>query len=114
MSVGFVMLAHASLGRASQVARHLASHGCPVFIHVDKRTADKEFDRLAELTRDVPLIRLLPRVACDWGTWSLVLASRSGAADLLNAHPDVEHVFLMSGACLPITRSIVRQPARKG
>lgn len=102
MSVGFVMLAHTALGRASQVARHLASYGCPVFIHVDRRTPDAEFDRLTHLTSDVPRIRLLPRVACDWGTWSLVAASREGASELLDAYPDVDHVFLMSGACLPI------------
>ena len=37
MTVGFVMLCHTALDRAAQVARHWATHGCPVVIHVDKR-----------------------------------------------------------------------------
>ena len=96
------MLAHTALDRAALVARHLARHGCPVIIHVDKRTPRAAFEQLERRVADVPLIELAPRIACDWGTWSLVSASRQGAERLLEAHPDLSHVYLMSGACLPI------------
>ena len=102
MSVGFVMLAHRAPDRAVLVARHLARHNCPVIIHVDKRTPHKEFEQLASRVADVPLIQLAPRIACDWGTWSLVSASRRGAEQLLKDYPEISHVYLMSGACLPI------------
>ncbi|MXQ08309.1 glycosyl transferase [Alphaproteobacteria bacterium GH1-50] len=102
MTVGFVMLAHTALDRAAQVARHLAAHGCPVAIHVDRRTPMAEFRGLEQRISEEPLITLLPRIACDWGTWSLVSATRRGAAALLDRHPEIGHVFLMSGACLPI------------
>ena len=69
MSVGFVMLAHTALDRAALVARHLASHGSPVVIHVDKRTPRREYERLKKRIADVDLIDLAPRIVCDWGTW---------------------------------------------
>ena len=37
MSVGFVMLAHAALSRAAQVAKVISDAGCPLVIHVDAR-----------------------------------------------------------------------------
>ena len=72
--VGFVMLVHASLGRAAQVARHWAESGCPVVIHVDTRVgakADAEFrNHLSGLAN----VRFSKRHLCEWGTWSIVTA----------------------------------------
>ncbi len=102
MTVGFVMMAHTALDRAALVARHLAAHGCPVAIHVDRRTGNNDYQDLVRRVQDIELIHLTPRIACDWGTWSLVAASRNGAEALLARYPNVGHVFLMSGSCLPI------------
>ena len=102
MTVGFVMMAHAALDRAGQVARHLADHGCPVVIHVDRRSPNAAFFDLVDQVRDLRNVHFAPRVKCDWGTWSLVEASRSSAEMLLKIASDVRHVYLISGACLPI------------
>ncbi|QMU59420.1 MAG: glycosyl transferase [Boseongicola sp.] len=102
MSVGFAMLAHDALDRAGQVARYLADHGCPVVIHVDQRTEDSAFYDLVEQVSDLRDIQFAPRIKCDWGTWSLVEASRSSSAMLLDIAPDINNVCLISGACLPI------------
>lgn len=96
------MLAHTELHRAAQVARITAKAGCPIVIHIDKRTSDDAFQRFAETLNDLDNITLAPRSACDWGTWSLVKASRSAAEQLLNTRPDVTHVALISGSCIPI------------
>lgn len=102
MTVGFVMLAHTALDRAAQVARHIAAHGCPVAVHVDRRTPHAAFEDFRAMVADLPGIALVPRVRCDWGTWSLVEAARGAAERLLEAHPEVGHVMLISGSCLPI------------
>ena len=102
MTVGFVMMAHAALDRAGQVARHLADHGCPVVIHVDRRSPDAAFFDLVDQVRDLRNVHFSQRVKCDWGTWSLVEASRSSAETLLELAPEIQHVYLISGACLPI------------
>ena len=102
MSLGFVMLAHTALDRAGQVARHLAETGAPVVIHVDRRTPQAEFHRLVEQVSDVRSIQFAPRLRCDWGTWTLVRATRGAAEMLLDLAPEIGHVALVSGACLPI------------
>ncbi len=102
MTVGFVMMAHAELDRAGHVARHLADHGCPVVIHVDRRSPNAAFFDLVDQVRDLRNVHFAQRIKCDWGTWSLVAASRSSAEMLLKIAPDISHVYLISGACLPI------------
>ncbi|MCV6592013.1 MAG: beta-1,6-N-acetylglucosaminyltransferase [Silicimonas sp.] len=102
MKPGFVMLAHEALDCAAQVAILLSEAGCPVHVHVDRRTRKAEFASFARSVRDLPGVTLAPRIACDWGTWSLVQASRDGAEALLAADPDLTHVALISGSCLPI------------
>lgn len=102
MTVGFVMLAHTALHRAAEVAHAIADEGCPVVIHVDKRTPRAEFERLKGLIAGAPLLSLSRRLRCDWGTWSLVQASREATEQLLAENPGIGHVMLISGACLPI------------
>lgn len=102
MSLGIVMLAHEALHRAAQVARHWAKAGCPVVIHVDKSVSIAAFSAFERGLADMPNIRFSPRHAGEWGKWSLVQASQSGAEMLLAEFPDVQHVYLVSGLCLPL------------
>ena len=102
MSVGFVMLAHAALHRAAQVARHLSAAGCPLVVHIDRRTPERSSQTFQDNLGDLDNVRFAPRIACDWGTWSLVEASRTSAEILLADNPDLNHVMLISGSCLPI------------
>ncbi|MGB2891427.1 MAG: beta-1,6-N-acetylglucosaminyltransferase [Albidovulum sp.] len=100
--LGFVMLCHTALHRAAEVARFWAATGCPVVIHVDRRTGAAEYRRLVEDMADVDIVSFSRRYACEWGTWSLVAATQAAATQLLARHPDVRHVYLASGACLPL------------
>ena len=102
MSVGFVMLAHAALDRAAQIAIHLAKAGYPLVVHIDSRTSDQAFEKFAAEVKPLANVRLATRTACEWGTWSLVQASRDAAESLLNDFPDLHHVMLISGSCVPI------------
>ncbi len=102
VTVGFVLLAHTALARSGQVARHLATAGAPVVIHIDKRTSQDEFHALVDQVSDLTNVHFAPRIACDWGAWSLVDATRVAARQLLMLFPDIGHVALISGSCLPI------------
>lgn len=102
MTVGFVMLAHTALHRAAEVARAIAAEGCPVVVHVDKRTPRAEFDAFAADVAKDRGITLSRRFRCDWGTWSLVEAARVAAERLLDDNPAIGHVMLISGSCVPI------------
>ena len=96
------MLCHTALNRAAQVARHWAVRDCPVVIHVDKRVSRKAHDKLVAALADLDNIRFSTRHRCEWGTWSITQATQTGAALMLAAFPQVRHVFLASGSCLPL------------
>jgi len=102
MSVGFVMMCHDALDRAAQVAAHWARSGCPVVIHVDRRVSDAAFDTLVCDLSGFANVRFCGRHSCEWGTWSLVVASQSAAEMMLREFPEVGHVYLASGSCLPL------------
>ncbi len=96
------MLCHAALDRAAQLARHWASHGCPVVIHVDARTSQDQFDSLTAALADLPDIRFSRRTPCEWGTFGIVQATIDAATQMLADFPAVSHILLASGSCLPI------------
>ena len=102
MTVGFVMLCHTALDRAALVARHWATHDCPVVIHVDKRVKRKAYDALVQVLADLPNVRFSGRHACEWGTWGIVAATQEAATIMLRQFPQVRHVYLSSGSCLPL------------
>jgi hypothetical protein len=102
MTVGIVMLVHTALERAEQVARHWTASGCPVVIHLDANVHRRVSRSFQESLSDDPLIRFSKRHHCEWGTWGIVAASQSASEMMLDAFPEVHHVYLASGACLPL------------
>ncbi|MFV2002272.1 MAG: beta-1,6-N-acetylglucosaminyltransferase, partial [Paracoccaceae bacterium] len=102
MTVGIVMLVHEALGRAEQVARHWANHGCPVVIHVDRQVKRADYDGFVESLADLSEVKFCKRRRCEWGTWSLVAASQCGAEMMLASFAKVRHVYLASGSCMPL------------
>ncbi|WP_372571509.1 DUF5927 domain-containing protein [Ruegeria jejuensis] len=101
-SVGIVMLVHTALDRAEQVARHWRAAGCPVVIHVDRKVPRPIYDAFRAACADDPDIRFSKRHKCEWGGWGIVAASQSASELMLESFADVRHVFLASGACLPL------------
>lgn len=102
MTVGIVMLVHTALNRAEQVARHWTASGCPVVIHVDRNVRRRTYRAFVAALSDDPLIRFSQRHRCEWGTWGIVAASQSASELMLASFPQVRHVYLASGSCLPL------------
>ncbi|MEL6958440.1 MAG: beta-1,6-N-acetylglucosaminyltransferase [Pseudomonadota bacterium] len=102
MSVGVVMLIHTAFDRAEQVLRHWSAAGCPVVVHVDKSVKRATYEAFVEQVSDVPDVLFSKRHRCEWGTWGIVAASQSASSLMLDSFPDVRHVYLASGSCLPL------------
>ncbi|MEZ5772200.1 MAG: beta-1,6-N-acetylglucosaminyltransferase, partial [Defluviimonas denitrificans] len=62
----------------------------------------EEYAGLVARLADLDDVSFSPRFACNWGTWSLVAATQSAAEQILHRHPGIRHVYLASGACLPL------------
>lgn len=102
MSFGVIMLVHTALNRAEQLARHWVAGGCPVVIHVDKSVREAKYDAFVEALSDLPQVSFSRRFRCEWGTWGLVAATQAASEQILEKYPDLRHVYLASGACLPL------------
>ncbi|MGB0659615.1 MAG: beta-1,6-N-acetylglucosaminyltransferase [Mangrovicoccus sp.] len=102
MSVGFVLLAHENLERAAQTALALARQGAPVYLHLDRCVPKSQCKPIEAACARAPQIKLLRLHHCGWGGWSLVAAARDCAALLFRDYPKLSHVYLISGACLPL------------
>jgi Family of unknown function (DUF5927)/Core-2/I-Branching enzyme len=102
MTIGIVMLVHNTLDRAEQVARHWTAAGCPVVMHVDMNVPKKTFAEFQKSCSDNSLIVFCKRHRCEWGAWGLVAASQSASEMMLHNFPNVRHVYLASGSCLPL------------
>ena len=102
MTLGFVLLVHGAFDRAEQVTRYFAGNGCPVVIHVDGKVPARRFRAFRERFRGMADVAFCRRTRVEWGTWSLVRATQDAAEKLLATYPEVGHVFLASGSCLPL------------
>ncbi|MBE0413075.1 beta-1,6-N-acetylglucosaminyltransferase [Yoonia sp.] len=102
MTLGVVVLVHTAFDRAEQAVRLWADAGCPVVIHVDRRVDAPTCQAFVKALSDLPDVKFVPRFRCEWGTWGLVAAAQAGATLLLDSYPAVRHVYLASGACLPL------------
>jgi hypothetical protein len=102
MSFGVIMLVHTCFDRAEQMVRHWSAAGCPVVIHVDRNVDKATYDSFVEALSDLGAVRFSQRYRCEWGTWGLVAASQAAATMMLEEFAEVQHVYLASGACLPL------------
>ena len=101
-SLGVAMLVRTALGRAEQVARHWAAANVPVVIHVDRKVPSETYENFVAALGDVPNVLFSKRYRCEWGTWGIVAASQATSELMLASFPDVRHVYLASGSCLPL------------
>ena len=100
MTFGAVILAHQDGGRVAALTRWLRRGGVPVCVHLDRRSPGAWKNKVRDqLPEDV---RVLSRHRSAWGTWGLVAASLDGAADLLDQHPAIGHIALLSESCMPL------------
>lgn len=101
MTLGVVMLVHTAFDRAEQMIRHWADAGCPVVVHVDRNVGQATHDAFVAALADLADVSFGRRYRGEWGMWGLIAASQAASRQLLDRYPDIQHVYLASGACLP-------------
>lgn len=97
-----VLLCHDDLGLAARLARVWANGRARVAVNVDAKVRGPRLGRLRDALKDCEQIVFSPRHRFSWGRFSLVRAIQDAATALLDRFPDTTHVFLASGACLPL------------
>lgn len=100
--LGVVVLCHDDLDLAARLVRVWADGGARVAVHVDAKVSAQRAADLQQALADSPDVIFTRRHRCCWGRFSLVRATQDAATDLLERFPDTTHVYLASGACLPL------------
>ena len=100
--LGVVMLCHNEPIIAARMARAWATGGAAVAIHADAKMPASELAAMREQLGDLAGLRFSRRHACEWGTFSLVQATQDACSLLLREFPDLTHVMVVSGSCLPL------------
>lgn len=101
--IAYLLLAHKDPSGVIAQAKALAAAGDYVVIHYDRRADMAEARRIGVVVSGTPNVVMTPRrIACGWGTWSLVAATLLAARTALDHFPRATHLYLISGDCLPI------------
>lgn len=102
VQLGVVLLCHAQLDVATRMAQVWADGGAFLVLHVDAKADADEHRAMVAALEGHPRIRFSRRRQCEWGRFSLVQATQDAAQLMLDQFPDVTHVYLASGSCLPL------------
>ena len=100
--LGVVLLCHSNLAMAARMARIWLEGGARLAIHIDAKVPAAEVEKMQKALAGFEGVLYTPRHRCDWGRFSLVQATQDAATHLLADYPDTTHVYLASGACLPL------------
>lgn len=101
--IAYLLLAHADPDGVIAQARALTAMGDYVVIHYDRRAERAGYTKIRQALADTPsAVFTRHRLACGWGTWSLVKATLEMAQTALTTFPRATHFYLISGDCLPI------------
>lgn len=102
VQLGVAFLCHTELELAARMVRIWHDGGAIIAIHIDAKAPEIEVEKMQQQLADLPNIFYTPRRSCKWGSFSLIEATLVTAAKLLEERPDCTHVYLASGACLPL------------
>ncbi len=102
MTFGVVIMVHTAFDRAEQVIRHWVAGGCPVVVHIDQAVSATTYSHFQGQLSDLPQVLFSRRFRTEWGSWGMVQASQAAGELMLERFPQVQHVYLASGSCLPL------------
>lgn len=100
--LGVVMLCHGELETAARMAKVWVDGGARMAIHVDAKVSPTETKKFHAAIGPLPEVVYSRRRKCEWGCFSLVEATQGAASLLLERFPEVTHVMMVSGSCLPL------------
>jgi hypothetical protein len=102
MNLGFIILAHNEPAAIRRLTDFLTSEGDRVVIHFDSGASASDQLAVHELAAQKPhQIRVISKVHCVWGEWSLVEAVLLALREFQEMPNPPDYVHLMSGADFP-------------
>jgi Core-2/I-Branching enzyme len=98
----YIISAYKNLEQVTRLVRRLQSNRTSFFVHVDKKTDDRDYHTLVDSLGDLPSVRFLARHVCHWGGFGHVRATLKGIDALLRERAPFDYVILLTGQDYPI------------
>jgi hypothetical protein len=98
--IAYIILAHRAPSQLHRLVRRLRGPGVHFILHLDANSSGREWDLLKSDLHS-PEITWVPRVACQWGDFSLVDATLGCLKALSNLDAEFDFVILLSGQDYP-------------
>jgi Core-2/I-Branching enzyme len=103
MNLGFIILAHNQPDSIRRLTDILATDRHQVVIHFDSSATAADREAVARIASEKPgQVRVITRVHCVWGEWSLVEAVLESLREFAKLPEPPDYIHLMSGADFPI------------
>jgi hypothetical protein len=100
--LAYIVSAYKNLDQLTRLVDRLNTECSVVYIHVDSKTDDGDYQRLERTLAGRPSVHLLERHVCHWGGFGHVRATLKGIDALLASGSDFEHLVLLTGQDYPI------------
>jgi hypothetical protein len=108
--IAYIISAYRNPDQLVRLIHRLVAVGVTVLVHIDLRSDQAIFDRVAEGVADKPEVHLLERHRCVWGDFGHVRATLKGIAELYRQDIDFDYLVLLTGQDYPIkTNAQIRQ-----
>ncbi len=99
MNLGFIILAHNNPASIRRLTDILTADGDRVVIHFDSGASEADLLAVQQIASEKPnQIRVISKVHCVWGEWSLVKAVLLAMREFKDMPNPPDYVHLMSGA----------------
>lgn len=99
--IAYLILAHRAPWQLKRLVNRLRGPNVHIVLHIDANTSGPEWELLSR-ELDSPDITFVPRVACQWGDFTLVDATLNCINALCNLDAGVDFAVLLSGQDYPI------------
>lgn len=102
MRLTYLVLAHRYPDQVVRLIRRLATPSSSFLLHWDARSSASDLDHIVTAIGPDVRLRLVPRVKCYWGTYSIVDAILAGLHQACTQGDSFDYLVLMSGQDYPI------------
>jgi hypothetical protein len=102
LRIAYIISAYQRLNQVSRLVRRLHTDAASFFIHVDKKTDDRDCAALTASLQDLPAVHFLERHVCHWGGFGHVRATLKGIDELARSGTVFDYVILLTGQDYPI------------
>ena len=102
MRIAYIVSAYKRPEQFARLVRHLGRSSPAIAVHVDAKTARRDFDAMVAGVDGIPGVHFVSRHRCYWGGFGHVRASLKGIDYLVESGVEFDYAVLLTGQDYPL------------